>query len=93
MESFEAARELVNGSFDLYTSRTAESTNQAMHTLTVVTVAMGLAATVAGVLAMNFEASLFRSGERGFAIVATGIAVVVVGACAWAVWRLRRTSP
>ncbi|HZX81558.1 MAG TPA: CorA family divalent cation transporter, partial [Lysobacter sp.] len=76
MAAVEAARELVNGSFELYTSRAAEGTNQAMHTLTVVTVAMGLAATVAGVLGMNFQSSLFDTGERGFWIVAVGIAVV-----------------
>jgi len=93
MTAVEAARELVNGSFELYTSRAAEGTNQAMHTLTVVTVAMGLAATVAGVLGMNFQSSLFDTGERGFWIVAVGIAVVVLGSCAWAVWRLKRAAP
>jgi len=88
MLSIEAARELANGSFDLYTSRTAESTNQAMHTLTVVTVVMGLAATVAGVLGMNFQAKLFDSGEHGFYIAAGIIAALVVVSGAWALWRL-----
>lgn len=89
MSAVEAARELVNGSFDLYTSRAAESTNQAMHTLTVVTVAMGLAATVAGVLGMNFQSRLFDTGEEGFRIVAAVIAAIVLGSCVWAAWRLR----
>jgi Mg2+ and Co2+ transporter CorA len=88
MTAVEAARELVNGSFDLYTSRAAEGTNQAMHTLTVVTVAMGLAATVAGVLGMNFQAPLFDSGERGFYLAAGAIAAVLLVSGAWAVWRL-----
>ena len=92
MQAIETARELVNGSFDLYTSRAAESTNQAMHTLTIVTVVMGLAATVAGVLGMNFEAPLFNTGERGFAIAAGVIAAIVLGAGAWAVWRLIRAG-
>ncbi|WP_133498881.1 magnesium transporter CorA family protein [Cognatilysobacter terrigena] len=90
MQSIEAARELVNGSFDLYTSRTAESTNEAVYTLTVVTVAMGLAATVAGVLGMNFEAPLFNSGKTGFYIAAGSIVAVLLVSGLWAAWRLRR---
>ncbi|GAB1595784.1 magnesium transporter CorA family protein [Lysobacter claricitrinus] len=93
MQSIEAARELVNGSFDLYTSRTAESTNQAVYTLTVVTVAMGLAATVAGVLGMNFEAPLFQTGTHGFYVAAGAIGAVLVASGAWAAWRLRRNVP
>ncbi|WP_133479446.1 CorA family divalent cation transporter [Cognatilysobacter segetis] len=92
MLAIEAARELVNGSFDLYTSRTAESTNQAMHTLTVVTVVMGFAATVAGVLGMNFQARLFDTGERGFVAAAGLIAALVLGSGAWALWRLLRSQ-
>lgn len=87
MQSIEAARELVNGSFDLYTSRAAEGVNRAMHTLTVVTVAMGLAATIAGVLGMNFEARLFNTGEHGFVVATSLIAAIVLGAGVWGVWR------
>lgn len=87
MQSIEAARELVNGSFDLYTSRAAESVNRAMHTLTVVTVAMGLAATIAGVLGMNFQARLFDTGERGFIVAASTVAAIVLAAGIWGVWR------
>lgn len=92
MGSIEAARELVNGSFDLYTSRAAEGTNHAMHTLTVVTVAMGLAATIAGVLGMNFPARLYDSGERGFVLAAAMIATLVLGSGVWAAWRLTRSA-
>lgn len=92
MQSIEAGRELVNGSFDLYTSRAAESTNQAMHTLTVVTVAMGLAATIAGVLGMNFDAPVFESGTRGFMAALVGIGLIVLGAVAWAVLRIVRSA-
>lgn len=88
MASIEAARELVNGSFDLYTSRAAESTNHAMHTLTVVTVVMGLSATVAGVLGMNFDSKVFATGEEGFVIAATVISLLVVGAIGWAIRRM-----
>ena len=63
-----------------------------MHPLTVVTVAMGLAATVAGVLGMNFEAPLFNAGARGFYIAAGGIAAVLLVSGGWAVWRLVTTN-
>ncbi|AXK72022.1 hypothetical protein DWG18_06830 [Lysobacter sp. TY2-98] len=91
MQAIEAARELVNGSFDLYTSRTAESTNEAVYTLTVVTVAMGLAATLAGVLGMNFQAPLFDTGATGFYITASVIGAVLLVSGLWAAWRLRRS--
>lgn len=92
MDSIETARELVNGSFDVYSSRTADSTNQAMHVLTVVTVAMGLAATIAGVLGMNFEASVFDTGTRGFMVALVCIGMIVGVVAAWAAMRLVRAS-
>lgn len=93
MGSIEAARELVNGSFDLYTSRAAESTNQAMQTLTVVTVVMGVAATIAGVLGMNFsDARLFRTGSTGFVVASMTIGALVLGAIIWAITRVRAAS-
>lgn len=86
----ENARELVNGSFDLYSSRVAESTNETMHILTVVTVITGLLATVAGILGMNFSAPIFDTGSRGFY---TAVACMVTFAgisIAYAVLRRRR---
>lgn len=90
MQSIEAARELVNGSFDLYMSRTAESTNEAVYMLTVVTVAMGLAATVAGVLGMNFKAPVFETGPEGFDIATGSIVGLLVLSGVWAAWRVKR---
>lgn len=87
VQAIEQARELINGSFNLYTSRSSESTNQAMHTLTVVTVVMGLAATIAGVLGMNFSARLFEAGEGGFWTAAGVIGGVVLLAIGWAIYR------
>ena len=65
MASVETARDLVNGSFDVYTSRVAHGTNETMRLLTVVTVILGTLAVVAGVLGMNFKADLFAS-DNGF---------------------------
>ena len=92
MASIDTARELVNGSFNLYTSRAAETTNEVVFTLTVVTVAMGFAATVAGVFGMNFDAPSLVLGHRGFIATTSVIAAVMVVAGVWAVWRLVRSS-
>ncbi|GAB2521779.1 magnesium transporter CorA family protein [Lysobacter humi (ex Lee et al. 2017)] len=92
MGAMEAARELVAGSFELYTSRAAESTSQAMHTLTVVTVAMGLAATIAAVLGMNFNVPIFETGTRGFVVALAVIGAVIAGSTGWAVLRLLRSG-
>ena len=66
MTSVESARDLVNGSFDVYTSRVAHGTNEAMRLLTVVTVILGTLAVAAGALGMNFKTDLFETGDAGF---------------------------
>jgi Mg2+ and Co2+ transporter CorA len=66
MDAVENARDLVVGSFELFTTRTAQRTNDTMRVLTVVTVLLGTLAVVAGVLGMNFPAPFFDSGARGF---------------------------
>lgn len=87
VDAIETARDLINGSFDLYATRAAEATNQAMATLTIVTVVMGVGATLAGVLGMNFETSLFHDSTDGFWVAAGGILGLTIAAIAWAMWR------
>lgn len=66
MMSVESARDLVNGSFDVYTSRVAHGTNETMRLLTVVTVVLGTLSVATGALGMNFTADLFNAGDSGF---------------------------
>ena len=66
MDAVEVARELVVGSFELYTSRSAQRTNDTMRVLTFVTVLLGTLAVAAGALGMNFKAPLFDTGASGF---------------------------
>jgi Mg2+ and Co2+ transporter CorA len=66
MDAVEVARELVVGSFELFTTRSAQRTNDTMRVLTFVTVLLGTLAVAAGVLGMNFKAPLFESGGTGF---------------------------
>lgn len=93
MAAAESARELVNGSFDVYTSRVAEGTNETMRVLTVVTVVLGTLAVAAGVLGMNFSADFFDTGNKGFwwAVgIMTGSGVLAIAAgLGWSFWRRR----
>lgn len=66
MDAVENARDLVVGSFELLATRLSQRTNESVHGLTFYTVLLGSLALAAGVLGMNFQASLFDSGTRGF---------------------------
>jgi Mg2+ and Co2+ transporter CorA len=87
MDSVEMARELVIGSFELFTTRSAQRTNETMRVLTFVTVLLGTLAVVAGVLGMNFKAPLFESGASGFWVALAGMGVFAVVATLLARWR------
>jgi Mg2+ and Co2+ transporter CorA len=89
MDAVEIARDLVVGSFDLFTTRTAQRTNDTMRALTFVTVLLGSLAMIAGALGMNFKAGFFDSADTGFwtAIGAmAGIVVVAVSIARWRRW-------
>ena len=80
MDMVENARDLVVGSFELFSSQTALVTNESMRTLTFATVVIGLLAVIAGVLGMNFQTPFFDTGTLGFAIAAAVMLVLAVGA-------------
>lgn len=89
MEVVENARELVVGSFQLFSTQTELQTNERMKLLTFVTVVTGLLAVVAGALGMNFEANFFGAKTVGFWVavafmVFLGLTSVVVGR--WKKW-------
>lgn len=62
----ENARELVVGTFQLFSTQTELQTNERMKLLTFVTVVTGLLAVFAGALGMNFEADFFATKTAGF---------------------------
>lgn len=68
-DSLDRAREFVTGSFNLYATKTAQSTNDLVRALTIVTVATGLSAAIAGIFGMNFDIPFFHTGKLGFATV------------------------
>ena len=73
MDVVENARELVIGSFELFSNQTALRTNDFMRVLTFVTVVTGVLATIVGALGMNFQAGLFESRDAGFWTVVGGL--------------------
>ena len=87
MDAVENARELVVGSFELFTTRTAQRTNETMRVLTFVTVLLGSLAVVAGALGMNFRTPFFDSGARGFWTAIGAMAAIVLAALGLARWR------
>ena len=82
MDMVENARDLVIGSFELFSSQTALRTNDSMRMLTFVTVITGLLATFVGALGMNFDASFFQFRDGAFWMVVGGLFCFSLGAFA-----------
>jgi Mg2+ and Co2+ transporter CorA len=93
MLAVESTREMVNGGFELYTSRTAENTSREMHTLTVVIVVTCITATLSGLMGAGVSIDFLGSGERFFLWSAGAITLLVVATVAWAVYRLMSRDP
>ena len=87
MDAVDNTRDLVVGSFELFTTRTAQRTNDTMRVLTFFTVLLGSLAVLAGVLGMNFTVDFFHSGAEGFWITIASMAGLVVSATLFARWR------
>jgi Mg2+ and Co2+ transporter CorA len=89
MDAVENARDLVVGSFELFTSRSAQRTNTTMQVLTFVTVLSGAMAVIVGALGMNFKAPLFESGASGFwwtVALMVAVAIVATVLARWKRW-------
>lgn len=83
------ARETVIGSFELYSSRVAQDTNQLVKVLTIATVITGIVGAVAGIFGMNFDTPFAHSGLQGFLVVAglmIALSLTIVGLAFWRRW-------
>jgi Mg2+ and Co2+ transporter CorA len=60
IESLDAVREMIVGSFDIFMTRTAQATNDIMKRLTLASLLLLPAAVIAGVMGMNFDVALFE---------------------------------
>lgn len=89
LDNVEHAREIIIGTFELFMTGTAQSTNDTMKILTLVTVISGFLGVIAGVMGMNFEVDFYKSGLVGFlAVVASMLFLtgLVVALARWRRW-------
>lgn len=86
MDMVENCRDLVMGSFDLFSNQTALRTNQSMKVLTFATVVLGVLAVGGGMLGMNFQAKFFEA-ENGFWYAVGGLVLVALVALVVGRWR------
>ena len=87
IDEVERSRDVLIGSFDLFTSLASNQTNDLVKVLTFVTVVTGLCGVVAGLMGMNFTMPLFDTGTAGFLVV-VGVLATASGAALW--WARRR---
>jgi Mg2+ and Co2+ transporter CorA len=79
MDVVENSRDLVIDCFELFSSRTALSTNETMRALTFITVLIGGLAVAAGVLGMNFKVAFFEA-KHGFWIALGAMSTLTTAA-------------
>jgi Mg2+ and Co2+ transporter CorA len=87
LDEVERSRDVVVESFELFTLRTSQQTNDLVKVLTLLTAIVGFCAAIAGLMGMNFKLAFFDTGMTGFTIV-TG-ALLIVAICAVVVARHR----
>ena len=78
MVSIEGAGELVLGSFNVYSTRTAQRTNDTMKVLTLVTVLLLPGSMIAGLLGMNVVVPLNKDDPAAFWMVVAGVATLAL---------------
>ena len=87
LDEVERARDVVVGSFDIYTARASQQTNELVKALTFITAIIGVCAAVAGLFGMNFTASVFEARDAGFYGVTFGLVGFALLALIVAKWR------
>ncbi len=78
MISIESARDLVLGSFNVYSTLTAQRTNDTMKVLTLVTVLLLPGSVIAGLLGMNVIVPLNKDDPMSFWYVIAGVVLLAV---------------
>ena len=87
VDEVERSRSVVVGSFDLFTSRTSQQTNDLVKVLTFLTAIVGFCAAIAGLMGMNFKLAFFDTGLTGFSIVTGALIVTAALAVGYARYR------
>ena len=84
LDEVERSRDVVVGSFELFTSRTSQQTNDLVKVLTFLTAVVGFCAAIAGLMGMNFKLQFFETGMTGFLMVTGGLLAAALCALAYA---------
>jgi magnesium transporter len=79
LDALEAAKESINGAFDLYVSQVAHRTNDIMRVLTIVSVTLLPASVILGFFGTDFESPRLDT-PSGFIIMVALIVLTTVGA-------------
>jgi Mg2+ and Co2+ transporter CorA len=87
IDEIERTRAVVVGSFELFTSRTGQQTNDLVKVLTFLTAIVGFCAAIAGLMGMNFKLAFFETGMMGFSLVTGGLVLVALISVAYARYR------
>jgi Mg2+ and Co2+ transporter CorA len=87
VDEVERARDVVVGSFELFTSRTGQQTNDLVKVLTFLTAIVGFCAAIAGLMGMNFKLAFFETGMFGFALITGGLLLLALISFAYARYR------
>jgi len=87
VDEVERTRGVVVGSFELFTSRTGQQTNDLVKVLTFLTAIVGFCAAIAGLMGMNFKLAFFDTGLMGFTLVTGGLVVVALISVVYARYR------
>jgi magnesium transporter len=88
IDGVENARELLVGSFDLYLGRASQRTNDVMKALTLLSAIALPGVVVAGVMGMNFKASIFEDPNNFFLVLGAMItfSLAILGLARWRRW-------
>lgn len=78
VDEVERTRDVVVGSFELFTSRTGQQTNDLVKVLTFLTAIVGFCAAIAGLMGMNFKLAFFDTGLAGFSVVTGGLIIIAL---------------
>lgn len=77
-DAIEASRQTVLSLFDLYSTKSAQITNDLVQRLTFITMIVGFLGVVAGIFGMNFDADEVFKFENGFWLSLGGMAVIAI---------------
>jgi len=88
IDTVDTTREMIVGSFDIFMTRTAQTTNDIMKRLTIVSVLLLPAAALAGIMGMNFKVEIFEWPWMfwvtiGLMLAVAGVTLVVAKRRRW----------